>query len=84
MALLAFLAIGLVLGWFASILERDEDPASIRLQVAVGALASVSGAILFGGLGGLFGALQLATVGIAAASAVVVLSGYWYLFIRKT
>ncbi len=83
MALFFVVILGAMLGWFASILERDEAPSAIRLQLLFGALASTVGAF---GLSGsaLFGAISLAMLGVATATTIATLALYWYVFVRRT
>lgn len=83
MALLIVVILGAMLGWFASILERDEQPSAIRLQLLVGAIASSIGAFILSG-SALFGAMTLAMLGVAAATAIVTLTTYWLVFVRRT
>jgi uncharacterized membrane protein YeaQ/YmgE (transglycosylase-associated protein family) len=83
MALLFVVLLGAMVGWFASILERDEAPSAIRLQLLVGALASTIGAFVLSG-SALFGAISLAMLGMATATAIATLTLYWYVFVRRT
>lgn len=84
MALLAILLVGALLGWLATVIERVEAPSAIRLQMFLGVVASLIGAVAFGGSSGIFSALQLITLGTAVASAIVVLALYWAVFVRRT
>jgi len=84
LSVLAILIVGALLGWFASIIERDEEPAAIRLQLLIGAITALIGAASYGGGSGMFSALDFATLGFAAASAAIVLTIYWFVFVRRT
>ncbi len=83
MALLAFVVWGALLGWAASIVEREEQAGAIRLRLLIGALAALIGGVFTSG-GGVLGALEWSALGVGTITAVVALTAYWFVFVRRT
>ncbi|MEL6877003.1 MAG: hypothetical protein AAGL68_02765 [Pseudomonadota bacterium] len=82
MAILILIILGALLGWFASILARTEDPRGIFKNIGLGLVASVIGGLVTNG-GALLGALGWLGLGIAALAAVLVLAAYNHVFVAR-
>ncbi len=82
MAILIFILTGLLIGWFASIVTRTEDAGGIFKSIGIGALASAIGGLIMNGFM-LFGTLDWLALGVAAASAAMVLAAYKLVFVVR-
>lgn len=82
MAVLLFIFIGTLAGWFAAILSRTEDGPGIFKSIGLGAVAAALGGLFTNGFM-LFGALDWLSVGVAALAAIVVLAVYKLVFVIR-
>jgi uncharacterized membrane protein YeaQ/YmgE (transglycosylase-associated protein family) len=82
MALLVLIALGVTLGWLASIIARTEAPGAILRQIALGLVVSVIAGEIANDWT-MVGSLSFLSLGVALAASVVALVLYHALARRK-
>lgn len=82
MAFLLLLFIGVLAGWFASIIARDESAGSILSQIGISLLVSLGAGLYMNGWS-VLGSLQWHALATAIAASVIILLVYHLAFKRK-
>lgn len=82
MALLVLIALGMTLGWLASILARTEAPGAIFRQIGIGVVAALAAGVLLND-GTMLGSLSILALGGALAASAVALVLYHAIFRRR-
>ena len=77
MALILLVIIGVLAGWFGSIVTRNEDKYAIRRLILIALAASLVVGLLVNG-GTFLGSLDWIAMGAAVPACVVALAGYHF------
>ena len=82
MALILLVIIGVLAGWFGSIVTRNEDKYAIRRLILIALAASLVVGLLVNG-GTFLGSLDWIAMGAAVLACVATLAGYHFYMKRK-
>ncbi|MAY19896.1 MAG: hypothetical protein CL955_04700 [Erythrobacteraceae bacterium] len=82
MALILLVIIGVLAGWFGSIVTRNEDKYAIRRLILIALAASLVVGLLVNG-GTFLGSLDWIAMGAAVLACAVALAGYHFYMKRK-
>ena len=82
MALILLVIIGVLAGWFGSIVTRTEDKYAIRRLILISLAASLVVGLLVNG-GTFLGSLDWMAMGAAVLASVAALAGYHFYMKRK-
>lgn len=82
MALILLVIIGVLAGWFSSIITRIEDRYAIRRLILMSLAASLVVGLVVNG-GSFIGSLKWPAMGAAVLACIVVLAGYHFYQRRK-
>lgn len=73
MGVIILLAAGALLGWFAAIMLRHEDPRDVRFHIAAGAVGAVAGGALTSS-NSVFGGLSAHALGVAILGSILAIA----------